>query len=294
MRNIKVGDIVGRISYKSDVLFRVKDVCEDCGRRTAVLKGVDVRLVADAPVEDLEIKGPEEILNYRHKTIEKNNEQMRKIITERQVRRKAGDFRAIDPGKEEVVKEGNFFEVPGRVLHLDGDEEYLQKCMRSYLQMEVPAKGFYVPEKEQPQKVKEILAEHTADILVLTGHDGYLKGANNFSKVDNYHNSKHFAEAVREARKADPSRDGLVIFAGACQSHYESLLEAGANFASSPQRALIHAFDPVFLVEKIAYTPFSQLLCLKDIIENTITGEDGIGGIETQGRFRLGYPKSPY
>lgn len=293
-KKIQVGDIVGRISYESDVLFRVKDVCEEFGQCIAVLKGVDVRLVADAPFEDLEVKDPEEILNYRHKTIEKNNERMRKIITERQVRRKAGDFRGTDPANEEAEKEGNFFEVPGRVIHLDGDEEYLQKCMRSYLQMEIPARGFYVPEKDQPARIKEILAEHTADILVLTGHDGFVKGAKDFSKTENYHNSKFFAEAVRVARKSDPSRDGLVIFAGACQSHYESLLEAGANFASSPQRVLIHAFDPVFLVEKIAYTPFTDLLCLKDVIENTITGEDGIGGIETQGRFRLGYPKSPY
>jgi len=189
---------------------------------------------------------------------------------------------------------GDFFEVPGRVLHLDGDKDYLEKCMRSYIQMEVPARGFHVPEKEQPQAIEKILAEYTADILVLTGHDGFVKGTQDFSRVDNYHNSKYFAEAVRTARKLDPSRNGLVIFAGACQSHYESLLEAGANFASSPQRVLIHAFDPVFLVEKIAYTSFTELVSLKDIIENTITGEDGIGGIETHGRFRMGYPKSPY
>jgi len=293
-KKIKVGDIVGRISYKSDVLFKVKDIREFRGECIASLKGVDVRLIADAPCDDLEVKDPEEILIYRHKMIELNNERMRKIITDRQVWRKSDDFRGIEPCAEGGNKTASYFEVPGRVIHLDGDEEYLQKCMRSYLQMDIPARGFYVPEKDQPERVKEILAEHTADILVLTGHDGFIKGTRDFSRAENYHNSQSFAEAVREARKADPSRDGLVIFAGACQSHYESLLEAGANFASSPQRVLIHAFDPIFLVEKIAYTPFTELLCLKDIIENTITGEDGIGGIETQGRFRLGYPKSPY
>jgi spore coat assembly protein len=86
----------------------------------------------------------------------------------------------------------------------------------------------------------------------------------------------------------------LVIFAGACQSHYEAILAAGANFASSPQRILIHAFDPVFVVEKIAYSNIHEVLSINDIIDNTITGMDGIGGIETRGRLRVGYPKSPY
>ena len=33
----------------------------------------------------------------------------------------------------------------------------------------------------------------------------------------------------------------LIIVAGACQSHFEALLQAGANFASSPGSVLIHA-----------------------------------------------------
>lgn len=292
MDKIKIGDIVGRKSYNSDILFKVKDIYKEAGLLKAKLKGLDVRLVADSPIEDLEIKSPEDILKFRHKVIEKNNECFRKIIMERELKRKTGQFR--NANEEEPDSPGNFFEVPGTVIHLDGDEEYLEKCMRSYVQMEIPARGFHVLEKEQPEAIKDILATYSADILVLTGHDGFAKGTRDFRNVDNYHNSRYFAEAVRIARKLDPSRDGLVIFAGACQSHYESILEAGANFASSPQRVLIHAFDPVFLVEKIAYTPFMELVSLKDIIENTITGEDGIGGIQTYGRFRMGYPKSPY
>ncbi|MGI6553921.1 MAG: sporulation peptidase YabG [Bacillota bacterium] len=295
MKKIKIGDIVGRKSYGCDVLFKINDIYEHKGETRAKLKGLDVRLIADAPMEDLELQSPDTIFQFRLKMIEKNNQCMHKILMNREIMRKTKNFR----GKEVLEDEsndhhGDFFEVPGRVLHLDGDKDYLEKCMRSYIQMEVPARGFHVPEKEQPQAIEKILAEYTADILVLTGHDGFVKGTQDFSRVDNYHNSKYFAEAVRTARKLDPSRNGLVIFAGACQSHYESLLEAGANFASSPQRVLIHAFDPVFLVEKIAYTSFTELVSLKDIIENTITGEDGIGGIETHGRFRMGYPKSPY
>jgi spore coat assembly protein len=88
--------------------------------------------------------------------------------------------------------------------------------------------------------------------------------------------------------------DDLVIFAGACQSHYEALLAAGANFASSPQRVMIHAYDPVFVVEKIAYTSIFDPISIREVITDTITGFSGIGGVETRGKFRLGLPTSPY
>ena len=64
---------------------------------------------------------------------------------------------------------------------------------------------------------------------------------------------------------------------------YEALLEAGANFASSPKRVLIHAYDPVFVMEKVAYTSIYDPIVLKDIISSTITGFDGIGGVERNG-----------
>lgn len=293
MEKITIGDIVGRKSYNSDVLFRVVNIYDEGSIVKAKLKGLDIRLVADAPIEDLEIINPEEILAFRHEVIQKNNDCFRKIMMHRELMRRSVESREFEV-EADYRSQSEFFEVPGTVIHLDGDEEYLEKCMRSYIQMEIPAKGFYVPEKEQPEAIQDILANYSADILVLTGHDGFVKGTQDFSRIENYHNSRYYANAVRIARKFDSSRDGLVIFAGACQSHYESLLDAGANFASSPQRVLIHAFDPVFLVEKVAYTPYMDQVSLKDIIENTITGEDGIGGIQTYGRFRMGYPKSPY
>ncbi len=53
--------------------------------------------------------------------------------------------------------------------------------------------------------------------------------------LNNYRNSKYFIESVKILRNYNSSYDELVIFAGACQSCYESILEAGANFASSPK-----------------------------------------------------------
>ncbi|MEG2658419.1 MAG: sporulation peptidase YabG, partial [Clostridiales bacterium] len=70
------------------------------------------------------------------------------------------------------------------------------------------------------------------------------------------------------------------------------LIRAGANFASSPKRVFIHIFDPVLIIERIAYTSIKEVVTADEIVDNTVTGSDGIGGIETRGQFRLGYPSS--
>ncbi|NLO88815.1 MAG: sporulation peptidase YabG [Clostridia bacterium] len=286
MGEIRSGDIVGRKSYNCDILFKVEEIYEKQNEKYALLKGLDMRLKADAPLRDLELKEPTEILEYRNKIFEKLNAQFRNVILERELSRK---FLNIG---EKGGKKTSFFEVPGKVIHIDGDREYLDKCLRNYLRLNIEAMGFYVPEKEQPRKVKEILLENSANILVLTGHDAIKKNPKDISDLNNYRNSRYFIEAVRAARQVKPNKDDLVIFAGACQSHFEAILEAGANFASSPKRVLIHAYDPIFVVEKIAYTYFDEVLNVQDVAKNSITGEEGIGGIETHGQFRWGYPKA--
>ena len=57
---------------------------------------------------------------------------------------------------------------------------------------------------------------------------------------------------------------------------------------------LIHCLDPVFICEKIAYTNIEKVLTIHEILENTITGIKGVGGLQTRGKYREGYPKSPY
>ena len=287
MPQIKPGDVVTRKSYSGDIFFKVVKIKHGGKKETAVLKGMDVRLLADAPVSDLELKDATDIFKFRHNCIQRNMDYMKKIHSERSEMREKRLLRGGQNGDE-------FYEIPGKVLHLDGDEEYLVKCLATYKQVDVDAVGFTIDEEEQPQKVVSLLKEYKPDILILTGHDAFIKGAEDFSKIDNYRNSRYFVEGVSKARQYEPSKDQLVMFAGACQSHYEALIEAGANFASSPQRIFIHAYDPVFLVQKISYAPIYQRLSLKDLISNTITGKDGVGGIETKGCFRLGFPKSPY
>lgn len=285
MSEIKVGDIVGRKSYNKDLCFKVRELYKDAeGRAMAVLCGLLVRLIADAPVDDLEKLPSDMVAVHWRETMVNQGERIKRCF-ERREREQIGSLCRQD------VKT---FEVPGQVLHLDGDPDYLELCMTTYKQLGVPHHGYHIPENKQPKEVYGLLEKHRPNLLVLTGHDAYTKGKTDFRNMDNYRNSRYFVEAVREARRFEKSLDDLVIFAGACQSYYEAILEAGANFASSPERVLIHAFDPVFIVEKIAYTPINRPIGLKDVIEATITGYPGIGGLETRGLYRVGAPRSAY
>jgi spore coat assembly protein len=192
------------------------------------------------------------------------------------------------------VEESKFIGKSGKVLHIDGDEQYLDVCLRGYKSLGIEAFGKLVPEVQQPVVIYELLKEYRPDILVLTGHDGMIKGMQNYRNIENYRNSRYFVEAVKKAREYEPSYDNLVVFAGACQSHFEALIDGGANFASSPYRILIHAMDPVFICERIAFSSITKFLTPQEILENTITGEKGIGGLQTRGTYREGTPKSPY
>jgi spore coat assembly protein len=199
-------------------------------------------------------------------------------------------FRKVIFDRKFKVEE-DYFEIPGRILHLDGDAEYLEQCLKTYKQLGLQAKGICKSEVEQPKVISKVLKDNPTDILVLTGHDSLLKGKKDLKSLDSYRSSAYFVQSVLEARKHQPNRDALVIFAGGCQSNFEAILAAGANFASSPKRMMIHALDPVFLVESIAFTPIDRTVSLKEIIRHTITGIDGVGGIETRGQMRKGYPR---
>ncbi|SDG76693.1 sporulation peptidase YabG [Desulfosporosinus hippei] len=280
---IQVGDVVARLSHQQDVYFHVYKIqgnnFKGKGSNSVILKGLNLRLLADAPISDLVLKSPVEVANYEREDHKMIYQKLHKLTSQRKVE--------LDDQKE-------FFEIPGRVLQLDGDQEYLQQCIKTYRQMRIEAKGICKSEIEQPRVIRKILQENPTDILVLTGHDGLISGKKDFHNMDSYRSSRYFVESVLEARRFQHNRDALVIFAGACQSNYEAILSAGANFASSPKRMLIHAFDPVFIVERIAFTPTDQIVSVKDILTHTITGTDGVGGVETRGQMRRGYPRSPY
>ncbi len=61
MAEIKVGDIVARKSYGSDILFKVVKVDARCLEKKYILKGINYRLEADAPEDDIVIQSIEQI-----------------------------------------------------------------------------------------------------------------------------------------------------------------------------------------------------------------------------------------
>ena len=270
------GDIVVRLSHGKDVFFKVESI--DKRTRTAMLRGVDIRLCADAPLSDLVKPGISEIANYRAKALKLRAE----IVS-----RAARQTRLF--GKE--IKRSSYVEIPGRVLHLDGDADYMEICRKAYNELQIENTSLYMPEAHQPVEVETLLQQYKPDILVVTGHDGMTRRGPGQDSQDNYHNTRYYIEAVRRARSYQPSKDDLVIFAGACQSWYQGLLAAGANYASSPERILIHCLDPVMVVQKVAYTPLNRTANIQDILAQSVTGPAGVGGIETRGQFRLGLPR---
>lgn len=286
---IKINMIVGRLSHQCDILFRVIDIMEIDGRKVAILSGEDYRLVADAPLTDL-IPISESERSKRNSAVRTLEEQSFELF------KQDIDLLRLEREYEATMgyeKEQGYFQVPGRVLHLDGDPSYLRKCLDLYERLGVSVIGVHCNEKEMHLRIGELIDQYRPDILVITGHDAYSKTKGKKIDLNAYRHSKYFVETVKEARKKVPNLDQLVIFAGACQSHFESLIYAGANFASSPQRVNIHALDPVYIVSKICFTPFMERVNVWDVLRNTLTGEKGLGGIETRGILRTGMPYRP-
>ena len=160
-----------------------------------------------------------------------------------------------------------------------------QEKIKYYKKLGLNAIVKYVPEEKQEMYIIQLLSKYRPDILVITGHDGMIKKGRFFNDIYNYINSRYFVNTVRRAREWD-SRKELVIFAGACQSYYEALMSAGANFASSPARVLIDFADPLIVAEKIAITDNNYYVTINDIADELRDGKDGVGGVGARGKSK--------
>ena len=250
----KVGDYVTRNSYNNDIVFQIILIKDEL----FYLKGLNVRLYADSYKDDLKLY------------VQENREdEFKPDIT---------TYRDLDRDE--------FFYLPGKILHLDGDKDYLEKCMKFYKKNKIMAYGLYVLEEDMADKVADLLNVYKPDILVLTGHDSYSR-----NKMDNYKNTNNFAKAITEARKIEKAHDKLFIIAGGCQSNYEELIKAGANFASSPKRINIHALDPAIVVSCLSFSNSNEDIDIIKILEKTKYGSSGMGGIITKGSMYVGYPR---
>lgn len=114
---------------------------------------------------------------------------------------------------------------------------------------------------------------------------GMLKNGARYNDILNYRNSRHFIQTVKEARKYDELHNkNLVIFAGACQSYFEALMDAGANFASSPARILIDFLDPLIVAKNVAITDKNKYITIDDFVNELRDGKKGINGIGARGK----------
>ncbi len=257
---IKKGDYVTRNSYGNDTVFKVINVSDNM----YYLKGVEVRLYADATFDDLRLEE---------------------------------DIKEFDPIdeidiKDELLTRGDYFYLPAKVLHIDGDEDYLSRCLKFYKRNGILAIGKKINEKNVYEQIQGLLKEYKPDIVIITGHDAYLrKKGDDINDLKNYKNSGYFVKAVRAARNYEKSHEKLVIIAGACQSNYEELIKAGANFASSPKRVNIHALDPAIIASTISLTERNREIDLKKLLEKTKYKEDGMGGLICNGLMYVGYPR---
>lgn len=249
-----VGDYVTRKSYNNDILFQIIRI----NGEMCYLKGVNIRLYADSLIEDLIL-------------CDENNE--------------SDNFRpSIDEYRN--LDRNEYFYLPGRILHLDGDKDYLDRCMNFYKNNKIKAYGLYLNEDEMSLKILDLLKKYNPDILVLTGHDSFSRNRN-----VKYKNTSNFVNAVLEARKFEKAHDKLFIIAGACQSNYEELIKVGANFASSPKRINIHALDPAIIASCLSFSSKNDNIDIIKILDKTKYGSSGMGGIITKGSMYVGYPR---
>ncbi len=262
--NFKVGDYVTRNSYDNDVVF----VIEEINGNIAILKGFNLRLVADSPLTDLVICNEEERTDEFVDSLELD----------------------LDIDEDRGDNSNEYFYLPPKILHLDGDNDYLEKCLSFYKKNRVMAFGRTINEKDLDKKIKSLLEDIKPDILIVTGHDAYNKNGD-VHDMKNYKNSLNFIKAVKEARKYEKSHDKLVIIAGACQSNYEELIKAGSDFASSPKRVNIHALDPAIIATTLSLTERNKEIDLIKLLEKTKYGKDGMGGLKVNGLMYVGYPR---
>lgn len=265
MNRIREGDMVVRKSYGKDIVFCVESIVTQQGEKIAILKGLTIRITADSSLEDLE--------KVSLKQVRENLKQWEERILE-------------ESWKKKVKTRWEKIEPAGKILHLDGDRRYAEKSERYYRKNGLEAVVKNIKESEQARLIGKFVEKYQPDVVIITGHDGMIKKKMGYNDVSNYRNSRFFIEAVKKVRQYS---DQIAIFAGACQSYYEGLIESGANFASSPARILIDFKDPLVVAQKIATTSQNRFLMIKDFEDELRDGRRGIDGIGSMGKKQIKY-----
>lgn len=252
MKKIDVGDIV--INKDDKIIYEIVSLKND----VAIIKGVFYRIIKQVNITNLKLCDKSE---YNEKNKEEKN-YCYKVFN--------------------GFKRKNKIHLPGKILHIDGDQKYLDKCIDLYNEVGVYAYGVKLKESQMSNEIIKYLDIVNPDVIVITGHDLFNNG--DVKEIENYTNSKYYIETVKEIRKRDKS---VVIIAGACQSNFEALIASGANFASSPARINIHTFDPAVIAIRVATTSFLKIVELNDVLKYIENGKRAFNGVETLGKMRL-------
>ncbi|WP_066870530.1 sporulation peptidase YabG [Clostridium mediterraneense] len=270
---MNIGDLVSRKSYNSDIGFIIKEIQGN----HVILSGINYRLIADTDIHDLDSFFISPNLNNLDTLYTPNK-------TLKQSKLAETCYTSLKSASSISDKK------LGLILHIDSDKVYLKRCIDLYKKFGVKAIGFNIPEKKQPFEILDLLKIYNPNILILTGHDALAKDTLDSTDINNYKNSKYYVESAKIARHYNKNYDDLVIFAGGCQSYYEEIMNAGANFASSPNRVLINVTDPVYLAYKFASTSIRDFLDIDTIFNKSKSSIGDIGGVETRGQCRNAKP----
>ena len=105
MNHIKKGSIVVRKSHLKDVIFRVTKIIRADHSDIAILEGIIERVVADSPIDDLELVNPKAVKDAFNKFEARINNRIKDNLSQ-----KLDDNRQI----QKTI-------ITGKILHLDGD-----------------------------------------------------------------------------------------------------------------------------------------------------------------------------
>ena len=117
--NFDIGDLVTRNSYNNDIVFIITDIIDNI----YYLKGANVRLKADSFKEDLVKFDKEDIEEKEFETRVKPNTNLNR---------------------------DDYFYLPGKILHIDSDLDYLNRCLDYYKEANIWAMGINETEENVP------------------------------------------------------------------------------------------------------------------------------------------------
>ena len=121
--DFKVGDLVTRNSHNNDIIFIILSIEND----TCQLKGINVRLLVDSDISDLK--------KHEGGDIEGETTFLQRIQN------------------QEKLDRSDFFYLPGKILHIDSDKDFLKRCLDYYKELNIWAMGINEEDKNKPAQM---------------------------------------------------------------------------------------------------------------------------------------------